>query len=301
VYNALIPRITDISVYRTSTGLEKFFSIYVSTINPFEKFYVKNPQFIILGNTLWSLIIILFLFIFMIIMIKKCVMRSPLEFEECLVLSILISGTLMALIYSELGIFETGFIIFAGILSIGMVYKNQTKIFQKKVIISLILILIIIGMLPATQIEIEKSISALKESNPYFYMDSSFSWFSTYVVPEYAIQNSYIDRAKEMSLTSDVFTGGRYYSMLVNQGNTRFYPKYFTTVDLNLILLDKKGNTKTDNIIYIINNKLESFNGQNWAKLSSLKKYKYEINLNNYIDTIYDNFDIQINKPSISY
>ena len=285
-YNSFVPFLED-SVY-FSSGLERFFqkigvSAFVSINNPFlVPYYDAASSKLFFFSISRFILIIAGLLICCLILAHKFLKKEKLLLSEMVFLALTASAIAVFFIYNILGLIETTYLIFCGLMGYGLLYVNLSRF--KTLIIAVIMVLSIISIGYTITTIYEDAYVGHRDYNDDSYMYSPYLWVSSH------LDNRNID------LVSDRFTGDYFIFQRFRERNTKDLSLPSFREDDLLLLLEPgqiiEKNRK--NKYYIINNKLEYFVIDRWMQFKSWKLFKDKIRLNPYIHKIYSSENIDI-------
>lgn len=281
VYKTLIPQFQAIG---NNNPFDNFLSSFLSANNSNLVIIITYPQIISILGIFKYLIIALFIFgalLFIIIKLKNS--RGLGGDINIIFLSIFIAISAYMVAKFVIGQFAIGTLFIIGIFAIAVVYKNYNN---KKIRIMTLIALIAIFAINLSTFAVYNTNGLINaDDNNFNYISYTANWYFDY-------SNGF--------LKSDVLTNSFFY--LYGSENNFYYGKniydYIGTLSAYkdiypLIQLPSPEKTKKQGY-YILNNKLNSLELDEWTIVKPWSEYEKNIDNNTNYNKIYDSKDISI-------
>ena len=281
VYKTLIPQFQAIG---SNNPFDNFLSSFFNTNNSNLAIIITYPQIIsILGIFKYLIIASFILGALLLIMIKLKNKRGLGGDNNIIFLSILIAISTYMVAKFVMGQFAIGTLFIIGLFAIAIVYKNYNN--KKIKIITLIALIAILAINLGTFAAYNSNGLINTDDNNFNYISYASNWYFDY---------------SNGSLKSDVLTNSFFY--LYGSENNLYYGKniydYIGTLSAYkdiypLVQLPSPEKTKKQGY-YILNNKLNSLELDDWTIVKPWNDYKKNIDNNTNYNKIYDSKDISI-------
>ena len=281
MYKTLIPQFQAIG---NNNPFDNFLSSFLSANNSNLVIIITYPQIISILGIFKYLIIALFIFgalLFIIIKLKNS--RGLGGDINIIFLSIFIAISAYMVAKFVIGQFAIGTLFIIGIFAIAVVYKNYNN---KKIRIMTLIALIAIFAINLSTFAVYNTNGLINaDDNNFNYISYTANWYFDY-------SNGF--------LKSDVLTNSFFY--LYGSENNFYYGKniydYIGTLSAYkdiypLIQLPSPEKTKKQGY-YILNNKLNSLELDEWTIVKPWSEYEKNIDNNTNYNKIYDSKDISI-------
>lgn len=305
VYNEFIPKIRFVSEMSLS-GLDKMFFVNEETAGVVSQYFYHSSFILKAFNSTYSILLLLFVVLLLLIILYKFLNEKEISIGEKTFLAIIIASLFSLIIYNRLGIFDMGYIVFAGFIGFLLLYENifnyskeknsRFDLFIKKhgtklkFMMLLIIVILFVCNVGATSIQLNNGYQQgykNVKSGSYSYMLPSAVWYHNYVIN---------DTFKGSNIATDVFTGGFISSYIAdNNKSEKYAPNVFDREKISF-LIDMPLSNQTfkgkKSYFFILNNRLNHFTGTNWETYVKLPMDK--INQNEEISSVYSSGDVLI-------
>lgn len=260
------------------------FNRYIFSINPvaydiFTPYYFKYPSTVLYANIFYIIFIFLILATIILYLLNKVYVMRNIQIYDVFILALISSSLINFLLYTGLGNSDFTFIIFSVIFGSSVILSGLVSKFYKFTLYILIFI-IIVNFYTTLLFFNLNYYSGMKGENDYKYihvlakkMDLSF--FSD-------------DDFKYTNVASDIFTSGYMAKEFEKSNVTKVKVKAFSLKDMLLLFnLDKKK-AYLKNTYFIINNRLNHFQANDWNVFASWKYHAYILDSNVELKKIYN-------------
>ena len=285
VYDEFIPRLRVNSEFSTSSLDKLFMSYEFNQVQPLSQYYFRTPALLRTVNTLWVFLVFIGLICLCLILVYIYIKRGKYYVGEKAIISILLSSTILFIIYSLLGANEISLLIFTGILGFSLISRIVSKN-VKYVIFSTMFLLLVLSLCSTTISYHESFFDGMRDINYCQYLNSP---------SEYYIKNMINDGNNCIySLKSDVFTGGYFCKQIARENLSYSYEPLVFSDENMLFLFRQQALQKVEPHAFIINYRLKRFYSMNWETFISWSEHRSLIENNPYLNIIYSSGDVSI-------
>ena len=279
IYKESIPAMS-VATEVTATGASKAITLFGGSEGSLSSFYFQFTPLVVYANIIFYLVFFIFGIILSYIFYQKFRYRNTLNSSEKIILAWMISSFMILIIYSNLGIFEISYLIYAlafGVVIIHQQYFKQYKTFFF-VLISIILISNIIVTFDNT---VNNHYEGVRDWNNNLYLKTPYAWYETNIVKEKSYENKIV--------LSDVYTAGNFAMYGSTRNETNLNPIIFSENNIE----DYFNLDIPQNNYYIINYRLNHFYSSGWRTFKSWRENEQYKNYNN-ANSIYNSDSISI-------
>lgn len=292
VYHNFLPKITSASEVRSSWGIEKLLSLsnfFRNPGDPLSEYYLSTPLEIKHSYIFWLILIVISLILCTAHIFKKFIKRENFLIGEKVIFGLIISSTLILIVYNALGLADVSFLVFTGIVGYTMIFQFSRN-YKRIVLVSILLLLIM---------NVYSNIEAVRNN---FYMGQKDENYFQYINPVSAWYVKHVTNDIRRHTSTDVLTRGYFLKEIAtNNISDKYNPGLLSREQVLLLLkpdnslIEKNPDFRYYDFRFIVNYRESPFFSiGGWDSFNSWSYYKQDIKSNRYIGSIYSSGDVDI-------